>query len=123
MSPQACVVDLGCGDGRLLQACHDVYSCQCWGAELDGAAIAACPFAHVADMFTCDIQHADVVIMYVGRQCTPKLAATLGDRLRPNTIVRSLRYHIPPTPGLYPVGATGPRWARVYDYQVSRREG
>ena len=113
------VVDLGSGDGRLLQACSELYKCQCWGAEL------GTPGDHPyhADMFECSIDMADVVLMHLGRQCTPLLARTLPNRLRPGTVVRSIRYHIPVTPGLAPVGASGNRFAKVYDYVVTGPTG
>jgi hypothetical protein len=98
--PGECLFDLGCGDGRILVAAARNYGCRCVGIDIDPQRIAEARenIAHHGledrvelrrqDLFSVDLQAADIVTLYLLPSLNVKLIPQLR-HLRPGTRIVS----------------------------------
>lgn len=104
MTPNQVLIDLGCGDGRVLRSAGRKYSIKGIGYEIN---LMACLYANIL-CFGCrrieirrcsfwnrKLTEADVVFCYLFPDVLKKLADKFRKELRPGTIVVSCNFPIP----------------------------
>lgn len=108
MDPGQLLVDLGCGDGRVLQTACNRYGVRAVGYELN-------PLAYVRARLRClgnsdaqvvwrnfwkaDLSRADVVFCYLFPDVMGRVAEKIANSVRPGTVVVSCNF---PVPGFTP---------------------
>lgn len=111
------LVDLGCGDGRILRQAHKYYGVRAIGYEVNLLAYLkarlfsfGCKDVHIKcqDFWSADLSDADVVFCYLYPDVMKKLAAKLKTNLKPGAVIVSCNFILPgfkPSKVLYPAGA------------------
>lgn len=119
VQPGEVLVDLGCGDGRLLRQAVDAGATRAIGYELDADLVATARTAaadderivvHQADVLSAAdcIRQADVVALYLTERGNAAVLPMLREHLKPHSRVVS---YVWPMPGIEPTAtatATGP---------------
>jgi hypothetical protein len=104
MRPGQLLVDMGCGDGRVLRKARDHYGVKAIGYELNllaylKAKLLCLGLKDVAvkwrNFWTIDLSDADVVFCYLFPDVMRDLAAKLKSELRPGTVVVSCNFDLP----------------------------
>lgn len=117
LQPGEVVVDLGCGDGRLLQRAIDMGAARAIGYELDGDLVAAARTsisdervqvhqANVLEASTC-VQSADIVALYLTERGNATVLPMLRANLKPSARVVSYVWPMPGVPPRQTATATG----------------
>jgi SAM-dependent methyltransferase len=97
------LVDLGCGDGRVLRAARNRYKVKTLGIEINPLAFLLAKFLSLSaegvtirrgDFWKCDIGDATVVFCYLFPDVMAQLAEKLERELRPGTVVVSCNFPI-----------------------------
>ncbi len=98
------LVDLGCGDGRVLRMARKRYHIRAVGYELNPVAYLKAKLlcsrykeiqVERSDFWKADLHHADVVFCYLFPDIMKKLSAKLKSELRPGTMVVSFNFSLP----------------------------
>jgi trans-aconitate methyltransferase len=98
------LVDLGCGDGRVLREAHKRYGIRTIGYEINPLAylkarLCSCGSKKIkirrANFWEADLTGADVVFCYLYPDVMKKLAAKLQSGLKPGAIVVSSNFPLP----------------------------
>jgi hypothetical protein len=122
------LVDLGCGDGRILRHAHKCYEVRAIGYEVNWMAylkarVLSLGFKNIEirrrDFWSASLSDADVVVCYLYPDVMKKLSAKLKAGLKPGAVIVSCNFILPgfkPRRVLHPAGAlhSGP----VYIYRV-----
>lgn len=128
MMPGDLLVDLGCGDGRVLRAATKRYGARTVGFEIN-------PVAYLLARLLClgrrdiqvrwgnfwsrELREADVIFCYLFPDVMPRLAGKLEAELRPGVWVVSCNF---PCPGWHAQDILRPRSSRhsdpIYIYRV-----
>jgi trans-aconitate methyltransferase len=101
MKPTDLLVDLGCGDGRVLRAAKERYGVRTLGFELNplpyfkARLSGGCIQIRRKDFFKADLSDADVIFCYLFPDVMRRLAAKLQSELKPGTIVISCNFPLP----------------------------
>ncbi len=104
MRPEELLVDLGCGDGRVLRAAHRRYGVRALGIEINPLAFgmarvlaAASKGVHVkwGSFWSINLGEADVVFCYLFPDVLKRLVRKLEGELRPGTRVVSCNFSLP----------------------------
>ena len=125
----ALVIDLGCGDGRVLEWFSQRYACKVVGYDLDPARIAESRARlgesaelHCSDLWQADVSQADVVYTFLDEGLMPRVQAEIMPRMRQGSYLISNHYplagkpypnHYRQTPDLgtllaYPISGASP---------------
>ncbi len=119
--PGQLLVDLGCGDGRVLRCASRRYRVQARGYELNPLAylkarLLSVGYADVAihrkNFWTVDLSPADVVCCYLYPDVMLRLAGKLRAELKPGATVVSCNF---PLPGFHPDSVLRPGGRRTND--------
>jgi SAM-dependent methyltransferase len=129
LQPGQLLVDLGCGDGRVLRLAHQCYGARAIGYELNplayakawlqclglsGISIRRCNF------MTANLSAADVVFCYLFPDVMAELAAKLTAELKPGAVILSCNFALP---GFIPMQVIRPGnlWGNdpVYIYRMA----
>jgi SAM-dependent methyltransferase len=103
------LVDLGCGDGRVLRSVSAKYGVNAVGYEINPLAYCLarvrCSFSRGIDIryrsfWTADLSAVDVIFCYLYPDVMSKLAQKLRQELKPGATVISCNF---PIPGWFPV--------------------
>jgi len=114
LQPEQRLVDLGCGDGRVLRAACRRAPVRAEGYELNPLAYLKARLlnlghpharAHLKNFWRVDLSNADVVFCYLFPDVMNRLSRKLQRELRPGTTVVSCNF---PLPGLAPVRVLRP---------------
>lgn len=98
------LMDLGCGDGRVLRAAVARYGVRCLGFEINPVAFALARLLclgsrniriHWGNFWKADLHEADVVFCYLFPDVMKRLAEKLALELRPGARVVSCNFPIP----------------------------
>ncbi len=98
------VVDLGCGDGRVIRAAEKLYGVRCRGYEINPLAFGMAWFLSLGrrrvsvrwrNFWNENLEEADVVFCYLFPDVMPRLAGKLRQELRPGCRVVSFNFPIP----------------------------
>ena len=98
------LVDIGCGDGRVLRQVRRKYEVRAVGYELNLLAYVKARllcFGHEdiqvkwRNFWTVDLSNADVVFCYLFPDVMKDLAAKLQSDLKPGAVVVSCNFHLP----------------------------
>lgn len=104
MTPQDTLIDIGCGDGRVLREAWKRYRVRALGYEVNFLVYA---LAKIRNFFASgvrisyrnfwkeDISPADIVFCYLFPDVMERLAKKLGNELRPGTRVVSCNFAVP----------------------------
>ncbi len=104
MKPGQILVDLGCGDGRVLREAQKRYGVHTVGYEINPLAylkarLLSIGFKNIQirrqDFWKADLSQADVVFCYLYPDVMKKLAAKLTTGLKPGAIVVSSHFALP----------------------------
>ena len=104
MRPGQLLVDLGCGDGRVLRAARRRYKIRAEGYELNPLAYLKARLLSVRqsririrmkNFWDADLSHADVVFCYLFPDVMPKLSRKLRKELKPGCFVVSCNFPLP----------------------------
>ena len=111
------IVDLGCGDGRVLRQAHKCYQVRAVGYEvnlmafLKARALSLC-FKNIEirrrDFWSANLADADVVVCYLYPDVMKKLSTKLKASLKPGAVIVSCNFKLPgfqPSSILRPAGA------------------
>lgn len=111
------LVDLGCGDGRILRQAHKCYQVRAIGYEVNlmayvkARALSLC-FKNIEirrrDFWSANLSDADVVVCYLYPDVMKKLSAKLKANLKPGAVIVSCNFMLPgfkPSRILRPAGA------------------
>lgn len=121
MTPAQRLVDLGCGDGRVLCGVNRRYGARAVGYELNPLAYLRARWRCVGrqgvrvvrgDFWEADLSCADVVFCYLFPDVMERLAAKIRANARPGTIVVSCNF---PVPGFDPAQVLRPAGSRHHD--------
>ena len=122
------LVDLGCGDGRILRWAHKCYKVRAIGYEVNlmaylKARLLSFGFKNIEirrrDFWSANLSDADVVVCYLYPDVMKKLSAKLKATLKPGAVVVSCNFRVPdfkPSSVLHPAGAL--HSDPVYIYRV-----
>lgn len=108
LQPEQLVVDLGCGDGRVLRSAGRRYGARGEGYELNPLAYLnarLCCIGHpritirMRNFWKVDLSEADLVFCYLFPDVMPKLARKLSHELKPGATIVSCNF---PLPGFAP---------------------
>lgn len=126
--PGQVLVDLGCGDGRVLRCASRRYRVRAQGYELNPLAylkarLLSVGYADVAihrkNFWKVDLSSADVICCYLFPDVMTRLAGKLKDELKPGATVVSCNF---PLPGFHPDSVLRPGGHRrndpVYIYRI-----
>lgn len=132
MSADQILVDLGCGDGRVLRKAQRRYGVRSIGYEINPLAylkarLSSFGFSKIQirrqDFWLADLSGADVVFCYLYPDVTKRLAAKLAADLKPGAIVISNNF---PLPGFGPGKILRLKNSRhndpIYVYQIGINE-
>jgi len=98
------LVDIGCGDGRVLRQVRRRYGVRAVGYELNFLAFVKAKFLCIGrknievkwrNFWTVDLSNADVVFCYLFPDVMRDLAAKLKSDLKPGAVVVSCNFHLP----------------------------
>ena len=98
------LVDIGCGDGRVLRQVHRKYAVSAVGYELNVLAYLKAKILCLGrkniqikwrNFWTVDLSNADVVFCYLFPDVMRDLAAKLESDLKPGAVVVSCNFHLP----------------------------
>ena len=104
MEPEEVLVDLGCGDGRVLRAVRRKYRVSARGIDVNPLACAAARLRNLADrrvrilwgnFWDHDVSDADVVFCYLFPDVMERMAAKLAAELRPGARIASCNFPLP----------------------------
>jgi trans-aconitate methyltransferase len=104
MQPGQLLVDIGCGDGRVLRKVRKRYGARALGYELNflaylKAKILCFRLRNVEvkwrNFWTADLSEADVVFCYLFPDVMSDLATKFKANLKPGTVVVSCNFHLP----------------------------
>ena len=121
MNPGDFLVDIGCGDGRVLKAASTRYHIRALGFEVNLLAYATarirtirCPEVRIKrqDFNKADIRQADVVFCYLFPDVLKSVVKKLEAEVRPGTRVVSCNF---PLPGWHPFEVLRPPSSRHGD--------
>jgi len=124
------VVDLGCGDGRIVITAAHEYAARGYGVEIDPRLVAVArrraaglPVRIVrADLFTHPIpRNTDVLALYLTRSALRRLRSTFEAVLRPGTRIVSHGFPIPRWTPVHVERFTHPglkRHHRIFLYRI-----
>lgn len=119
LQPGQLLVDLGCGDGRVLRSAVRRCALRAEGYEINPLAYGkarvlslGCPRIrlHHDNFWNADLSAADIVFCYLFPDVMHPLACKLGRELKPGSMVASCNFPIPgwvPEKILYPAGRLG----------------
>ncbi len=105
--PGELVVDLGCGDGRILLIAAEEYGCRCIGVEIDEKlaelarkrveerGLSKSIEIFTGDLMNFDVSQADIVTVYLTPAILGKLSLKLKKELKKGARVVSHDYPIP----------------------------
>jgi SAM-dependent methyltransferase len=117
MASGQCLVDLGCGDGRVLRAARRRFPVRAVGYELNPLAFLRARLQCIGDemieirrrdFWKADLSEADVLFCYLFPDVMKRLADKLRLELRPGTVVASCNFALPgfePEKVLRPAGS------------------
>ena len=122
------LVDLGCGDGRILRQANKCYQVRAIGYEVNlmayiKARMLSFGFKNIEikrrSFWSANLSDADVVVCYLYPDVMKKLAAKLKATLKPGAVIVSCNFRLP---GFQPNSVLHPAGARhsdpVYIYRV-----
>lgn len=104
MNAEDLLVDIGCGDGRVLRAAKRRYGVTALGFEINFLAYSIARIRNLGiegvrvrwgNFWKADLGDADVVFCYLFPDVMERLAEKLGKELRPGTRVASCNFSIP----------------------------
>jgi SAM-dependent methyltransferase len=104
MSPGDRLVDIGCGDGRVLREARRRYGVRALGYEVNPVAYLLARFrtlgmegieVRFGDFWKNDLHHADIVYCYLFPDVMKRVAEKLEKELRPGTRVISCNFPVP----------------------------
>ncbi len=119
--PGQLLVDLGCGDGRVLRCASRHYRVYAQGYELNPLAylkarLLSAGYADVAihrkNFWKADLSSADIVCCYLFPDVMTRLAGKLREELKPGATVVSCNF---PLPGFHPDCILRPGGGRIDD--------
>jgi SAM-dependent methyltransferase len=134
MRPGDLLVDIGCGDGRVLRAASSRYGVRALGFEINPLAYMLARLKSLADrkveircgdFWKTDLSRADVVFCYLFPDVMERLAGKLEAELRPGARVVSCNFPLPgwtPCEVLHPASSLHGDPIYVYGFPVSSRE-
>ncbi len=128
MKPEQTLVDLGCGDGRVLRLARKFYHVRAIGFEVNLMAYLKARLLSIGlkgieirreNFWLQNLACADIVFCYLCPDVMHWLAAKLQSELRPGTLIVSCNF---PVPGFRPIRVLRPEGALhsdpLYVYQV-----
>lgn len=101
LGPSSMLIDLGCGDGRIVITAAQRFGCRGLGVDLDrrrvqearvraeAAGVAGRVRFERMDLFACDLREADVVTVYLFPDVNFRLQPQFFTQLKPGTLVLS----------------------------------
>lgn len=104
LQPGQLLVDLGCGDGRVLRAASRRYRIQAEGYELNPLAYLKARLLSIGhhririqmkNFWEADLTRADVVFCYLFPDVMPQLSRKLRKELKPGSVVVSCNFPLP----------------------------
>jgi SAM-dependent methyltransferase len=104
MKPNELLIDIGCGDGRVLREASRRYGVRALGFEVNPLAYILAKFRTITvkgvtvmmrNFWTVNIGDADVVFCYLFPDVMERLAQKLESELRPGTRVVSCNFSLP----------------------------
>ena len=104
LSPGQVLVDLGCGDGRILRMAHRKFHVSAIGYEINPMAYLKARLLGIGirgvdiyrrNFWDADLRRADVVICYLYPDVMQKLSSKLKLELKPETVVVSCNFQLP----------------------------
>ncbi|MDD2671268.1 MAG: class I SAM-dependent methyltransferase [Syntrophales bacterium] len=104
MRPGELLVDIGCGDGRVLRAARSRYGVRALGFEINPLAYSLAKLKSLADrnveirygdFWKSDLSRADVIFCYLFPDVMERLAGKLKTELRPGARVVSCNFTLP----------------------------
>ena len=104
MRPGHLLVDLGCGDGRVLRRTRKYYDARTVGYEVNLLAYLKAKILSIGlknveikreDFWTSDFSDADVVFCYLYPDVMPRLSRKLKTDLKPGTVIVSCNFGLP----------------------------
>lgn len=104
MDPGQVLVDLGCGDGRVLRRVHKVHGARAIGYEINPLAYLRARIQSLGLMdvevrwrnfWNADLSDADVVFCYLFPDVMKALSAKLRSDLKPGAVVVSCNFNLP----------------------------
>lgn len=107
MKPGQLLIDLGCGDGRVLRNIRKKYKARCRGYELNILAYLKAWLLCMGDkevkirrqnFYNADLSGADVVFCYLFPDVMEKLSVKLKSELKPGTVIVSCNFPLPGYP-------------------------
>lgn len=110
------LVDLGCGDGRILRQAHKCYRIKAIGYEVNlmaylKARVLSLGFKNIEirrrNFWSANLSEADVVVCYLYPDVMKKLSAKLKANLKPGAVIVSCNFMLPgfePSRVLHPAG-------------------
>ena len=108
LKPEQLLVDLGCGDGRVLRSARRRWPIRAEGYELNPLAFCKARLLswcyagitiHLQNFWGADLSRADVVFCYLFPDVMSRLARKLSEELKPGATVVSCNF---PLPGFTP---------------------
>lgn len=129
MKSDQLLVDLGCGDGRVLRKARRQYGVRTIGYEINPLAYLTARLFSIGHKQICikrqnfwhaDLSKADVIFCYLYPDVMKKLANKLADELKPGTVVVSSNF---PLPGYIPESILRPKTCLhndpIFVYQIN----
>jgi hypothetical protein len=104
MQPGQLLVDLGCGDGRVLRHARKCFNVRTIGYEINLLAYIKAKVLSIGlknveiiwkDFWSADLSEADVVFCYLYPDVLPRLSRKLKADLKPGTIIVSCNFGLP----------------------------
>jgi len=104
IKPNEVVVDLGCGDGRMLQIARDQYGAKISGWELNPVMwylaklrLGKKADIRMANLWTAPIQEADIVFVFLLPSLMSKVEKVIWPKLKPGTRIITNAFILPTT--------------------------
>lgn len=104
MQPGQLLVDLGCGDGRVLRRARQYFNARTIGYEVNLLAYLKAKMLSIGlkdveikreDFWSSDLSDADVVFCYLYPDVMPRLSRKLRADLKPGTVIVSCNFGLP----------------------------